>query len=101
MVLLTVVFMVMVIFMEDLCTIFSPVNAHVVRLLHSLLGIWSKVNDPIYTLFIGLMILHMIEWVTSGLINLHSFEKLDVVSHATLVSSNLLLMCLRLIFFIL
>ncbi|XP_050942459.1 uncharacterized protein LOC103490955 isoform X2 [Cucumis melo] len=66
----------------------SSVNAHVVRLLDSLLGIWSKVNGPIDTLSSGLMILHMIEWVTSGLINLHSFEKLDVFSHATLVSSK-------------
>ena len=80
--------MVMVISMQDLYTIFSLVNAHVVRLLDSLLGIWSKVNGPIYTLSIGLMILHMIEWVTSDLINLHSFEKLDVVSHATLTSSE-------------
>ncbi|TYK19457.1 uncharacterized protein E5676_scaffold443G001100 [Cucumis melo var. makuwa] len=66
----------------------SSVNAHVVRLLDSLLGIWSKVNGPIDTLSSGLMILHMIEWVTSGLINLHSFEKLDVFSHATFVSSK-------------
>ena len=56
----------------------------------SLLGIWNKVNDPIDTLSIRLMILHIIEWVISGLINLCSFEKLDVV----VILSYHLLLCL-------
>ncbi|XP_038903923.1 uncharacterized protein LOC120090375 isoform X2 [Benincasa hispida] len=66
----------------------SSVNAHVVRLLDSLLGIWGNIGGPIDTLSSGLMILHMIEWVTSGMISLHSFEKLDVFSQAILVSSK-------------
>ncbi|CAK9321676.1 unnamed protein product [Citrullus colocynthis] len=66
----------------------SSMNAHVNRLLDSLLGIWGKVGGPVDTLSSGLMILHMIEWVTSGLISLHSFEKLDVFSQAILMSSK-------------
>lgn len=66
----------------------SSVNAHVVKLLDSLLGIWGKVGGLTGTLSSGLMVLHLIEWVTSGLISLHSFEKLDVFSRATLESSK-------------
>lgn len=66
----------------------SSVNAHIVRLLDSLLGIWGKVGGPSGSVSSGLMILHLNEWVTSGLISLHSFEKLDVFSRATLESSK-------------
>lgn len=66
----------------------SSVNVHVVRLLDSLLGIWGKIGSPTGNLSTGLMILHLIEWVTSGLISLHSFKKLDLLSQAALESSK-------------
>lgn len=66
----------------------SSVSAHMIRLLDSLLGIWGKVGCPTGTVSSGLMILHLIEWVTSGLISLHSFEKLTVLSQATLETSK-------------
>lgn len=66
----------------------SSVNVHYVRILNSLLGIWGKEGGPRGSVSDGLMILHLIEWVLSGLINFHSFEKINVFAHETLETSN-------------
>jgi hypothetical protein len=46
----------------------SSVNVHYVRILNSLFGIWGKEGGPLGSVSDGLMILHLIEWVLSGLI---------------------------------
>lgn len=66
----------------------SSVDGHYVRVLDSLLGIWGKEGGPRGSVSHGLMILHLIEWVMSGLINFHSFEKIDVFGHAMLENSK-------------
>uniref|UniRef100_A0A6P4A1I2 uncharacterized protein LOC107421869 n=1 Tax=Ziziphus jujuba TaxID=326968 RepID=A0A6P4A1I2_ZIZJJ len=62
----------------------SSVSVHYSRILNSLLGIWGKEGGPPGSLSHGLMILHLMEWVTSSSINSRSVEKLNVFSHDTL-----------------
>ncbi|KAE8055194.1 hypothetical protein FH972_012052 [Carpinus fangiana] len=66
----------------------SSVNVHYVRILDSLFGIWGKEGGPRGSVSDGLMILHLIEWVLSGLINFRSFEKVNVFAHETLETSK-------------
>ncbi|XP_065639107.1 uncharacterized protein LOC112040719 isoform X1 [Quercus suber] len=56
----------------------SSVNVHYVRILDSLLGIWGKEGGPCSSITHGLMILHLVEWVLSSLINFRCFEKINV-----------------------
>ncbi|KAK9276813.1 hypothetical protein L1049_006349 [Liquidambar formosana] len=56
----------------------SSKNVYFVRLLDSLLGIWGKEDGPCGLVSHGLMVLHLIEWVMSGLINSRSIEKINV-----------------------
>lgn len=62
----------------------SSVSVHYTRILSSLLEIWGKEGGPSGSLSNGLMILHLMEWVTSSLINTHSAEKLNIFSNETL-----------------
>ncbi|KAM6545885.1 hypothetical protein CsatB_026621 [Cannabis sativa] len=62
----------------------SSVCDYYVRTLDILLGIWGKVGCPQGSLTHGLMILHLIEWVTSGLISSRSLENVNVFSHEAL-----------------
>lgn len=62
----------------------SSVSVHYARILNSLLGIWGKEGGPPGRLSHGLMILHLMEWVTSSSINSRSVEKLNVFSHEIL-----------------
>jgi hypothetical protein len=66
----------------------SSVNVHYVRILDSLFGIWGKEGGPRGSVSDGLMILHLIEWVLSGLINFRSFEKINVFAPETLETSK-------------
>lgn len=66
----------------------SSVNVHYVRILDSLLGIWGKEGGPCGSIIHGLMILHLIEWVVSSLINFRSFEKINVFARETLETSK-------------
>ncbi|CAL1360151.1 unnamed protein product [Linum trigynum] len=54
----------------------SSGNAHFVRILDSLLGIWGKEDGPPCSLPNGLMILHLVEWVIPGMMKLNSQDKL-------------------------
>ena len=66
----------------------SSVNVHYVRILDSLLGIWGKEGGPCGSITHGLMILHLIEWVLSSLINIRCFEKINVFAHEALETSR-------------
>ncbi|KAL5543233.1 hypothetical protein UlMin_010943 [Ulmus minor] len=56
----------------------SSVSSHFARILDFLLGLWNKEGGPQGSLSHGLMILHLIEWVMSGLINSRSLETITV-----------------------
>ncbi|KAK7853115.1 uncharacterized protein LOC112041109 isoform X1 [Quercus suber] len=66
----------------------SSVNVHYVRILDSLLGIWGKEGGPCGSITHGLMILHLIEWVLSSLINIRCFEKINVFALEALETSK-------------
>lgn len=53
----------------------SPVNAYTTKLMDLLFGIWEKEDAPAGGVSDGLMILHMIEWVLSSVINSRSMDK--------------------------
>ncbi|KAA8521948.1 hypothetical protein F0562_012737 [Nyssa sinensis] len=55
----------------------SSGNGHFVRILNSLFEIWDKEDGPRGSVSLGLMILHLIEWILSGFINSHSFERIN------------------------
>ena len=62
----------------------SSVSDHYVGTLDFLLGIWGKGGGPQGSISHGLMILHLIEWVMSGLINSRSLENVTVFSREAL-----------------
>ncbi|KAG2692363.1 hypothetical protein I3760_08G050400 [Carya illinoinensis] len=66
----------------------SSVNVHYVKILDFLLGIWGREGGLHGSVSHGLMILHLIEWVLSGLINVCSFEKINVFAHEALETSK-------------
>ncbi|POO03555.1 Armadillo-type fold containing protein [Trema orientale] len=66
----------------------SSVNVYYVGTLDFLLGIWGKVGGPQGSLSHGLMILHLIEWVMSYLINSRSLENLTVFSREALETTK-------------
>ncbi|KAL4610086.1 hypothetical protein ACB092_08G026900 [Castanea dentata] len=66
----------------------SSVNVHYVRILDSLLGIWGKEGGPCGSITHGLMILHLVEWVLSSLIDFRCFEKIIVFACESLEISK-------------
>ncbi|OMO50285.1 hypothetical protein CCACVL1_30535 [Corchorus capsularis] len=62
----------------------SSVDVHFVKVLDSLLGIWGKEDGPSSTVPTALMILHLVEWVVSGLLKSHAFKKIQAFSQGTL-----------------
>ncbi|OMP04028.1 hypothetical protein COLO4_10009 [Corchorus olitorius] len=62
----------------------SSVDVHFVKILDSLLGIWGKEDGPSNTVPTALMILHLVEWVVSGLIKSRAFKKIQAFSQGTL-----------------
>ncbi|KAF3968767.1 hypothetical protein CMV_007379 [Castanea mollissima] len=66
----------------------SSVNVLYVRILDSLLGIWGKEGGPCGSITHGLMILHLVEWVLSSLINFRCFEKIIVFACESLEISK-------------
>ncbi|XP_057453875.1 uncharacterized protein LOC130745567 isoform X2 [Lotus japonicus] len=57
----------------------SSVIVHSVRILDSLFGIWGKEDGPQGSVNHGLMILHLIDWVMSHLINFQFLDKVRVI----------------------
>ncbi|KAL6539175.1 hypothetical protein OROGR_011824 [Orobanche gracilis] len=56
----------------------SPVKGNFRRILDILFRIWGREGGP-FGISQGLMLLHMIEWVLSSSINLHSLDSIDDV----------------------
>ncbi|KAI4370047.1 hypothetical protein MLD38_018434 [Melastoma candidum] len=50
------------------------------RILGVLFGVWGKEDGPCGSVRCGLIILHLVEWVTAGHINSNSFEKILMFS---------------------
>ncbi|KAI6707275.1 hypothetical protein NL676_010237 [Syzygium grande] len=65
-----------------------PVNVHYDKFVSFSLGVWGSEDGPESSIPNGLMILHLIEWVISGYINSHSFEKIRVFSQIALENSE-------------
>ncbi|PQQ12910.1 uncharacterized protein Pyn_35315 [Prunus yedoensis var. nudiflora] len=55
----------------------SSVNVHFVTILDFMLSIWGKESGPQGSVSHGLMILHLMEWVMSGLSSFRSLEKIN------------------------
>lgn len=68
--------------------LFSSDNAHFVRISVSLLEIWGNEEGLLGNVSNGLMILHLMDWVFSGLIKFHSVGKMELFSREILGSSN-------------
>ncbi|CDO99315.1 unnamed protein product [Coffea canephora] len=64
----------------------SSVNAYFVSILDFFFEIWEKQDGPSVSVPYGLMILHMVEWVLSNCINLHSTDKADLFRRVMLVN---------------
>lgn len=56
----------------------SSMTLHFARILDSLVGIWGKEGGPQVNLTNGLMVLHLVEWVMSSLINSRFLEKINI-----------------------
>lgn len=61
----------------------SSVTVHCVRVLDSLFEIWGKEDGPRGSIVHGLMILHLIDWVMSNLINFQFLDKAHVFLRET------------------
>lgn len=59
----------------------SSVTVHNLTILDSLFEIWDKENGPQGSISHGLMILYLIDWVMSNLINFQFLDKIHVFSH--------------------
>ncbi|KAB2616904.1 hypothetical protein D8674_012773 [Pyrus ussuriensis x Pyrus communis] len=62
----------------------SSVNVHFVTVLDFVLSVWGKESGPPGSVCHGLMILHLMEWVMSGLSSFRSVEKVDTFSREVL-----------------
>ncbi|KAJ8756276.1 hypothetical protein K2173_025088 [Erythroxylum novogranatense] len=62
-------------------------NVHFVRILNAFLEIWGKEGGPRGSVSHGLMILHLVEWVVSGIIRSRTPEKLQTFVKVTLETS--------------
>ncbi|KAI4311694.1 hypothetical protein MLD38_036568 [Melastoma candidum] len=58
----------------------TTANACYGSILGVLFGVWDKEDGPCGSVQCGLMILHLVEWVTAGYINSNSFEKILMFS---------------------
>ncbi|WCJ19174.1 hypothetical protein M5689_001473 [Euphorbia peplus] len=66
----------------------SSVNGYYVRVMDNLLGIWGREDGPQCNILNGLMVLHLVEWVMSGIIKSHSHEKLHKFAEEILETTN-------------
>lgn len=66
----------------------SSKSVHFVTILDFILSIWGKESGPQGTVSHGLMILHLMEWVLSGLSNFRSVEKINTLSKEVLETSK-------------
>lgn len=57
----------------------STVSMYFVRILSSTFGLWEKIDCPSYSIYHGIMILHMIEWVVSNLLNSKRMDKVHLL----------------------
>lgn len=57
----------------------STVSVYFVRILNSSFGLWEKIDCPSYSIYHGIMILHMIEWVVSNLLNSKRMDKVHLL----------------------
>ncbi|KAJ7946716.1 subtilisin-like protease [Quillaja saponaria] len=61
----------------------SSLSVHYHRILDSLFGIWEKEDGPRGSVTHGLMVLYLVEWVMSNLINFHSLDKINGFARET------------------
>ncbi|KAE9620811.1 putative armadillo-like helical protein [Lupinus albus] len=61
----------------------SSVTVHYHRILNSLFEIWHKDDGPQGNIFVGLMVLHLIDWVMTNLINFQFLDKIHVFLQET------------------
>nr|XP_027190396.1 uncharacterized protein LOC101513494 isoform X2 [Cicer arietinum] len=61
----------------------SSVNVHCVRIVDSLFEIWGNDGGPQGSIAHGLMVLYLIDWVVSNLVNFGFFEKINVFGRET------------------
>ncbi|CAH2067168.1 unnamed protein product [Thlaspi arvense] len=66
----------------------SSLDAHYVRLLDFLFGIWLKEEGPCGSVTHGLMILHLIEWVVSGYMRSNYVGKMSLFANEVLETSK-------------
>ncbi|XP_050372127.1 uncharacterized protein LOC126790043 isoform X2 [Argentina anserina] len=66
----------------------SSKSVHFVRVLDFMLSIWGKECGPQGTVSHGLMVLHLMEWVLSGLSNFRAVERINVLCKEALESSK-------------
>ncbi|XP_019446733.1 PREDICTED: uncharacterized protein LOC109350062 isoform X1 [Lupinus angustifolius] len=61
----------------------SSVTVHCHRILNSLFEIWHKDDGPQGNIFLGLIVLHLFDWVMSNLINFQFLDKINVILQET------------------
>ncbi|OIV99028.1 hypothetical protein TanjilG_32287 [Lupinus angustifolius] len=61
----------------------SSVTVHYHRILNSLFEIWHKDDGPQCNIFLGLIVLHLFDWVMSNLINFQFLDKINVILQET------------------
>ncbi|XP_061990224.1 uncharacterized protein LOC133708733 [Rosa rugosa] len=66
----------------------SSKSVHFVTILDFVLSIWGKESGPQGTVSHGLMVLHLMEWVLSGLSNFRSVEKINTLCREALETSK-------------
>lgn len=66
----------------------SSKSVHFVRILNFMLSIWGKESGPQGTISHGLMVLHLMEWVLSGLSNFKAGEKINALCKEALETSK-------------
>uniref|UniRef100_A0A1J3JRS1 Obscurin-like protein 1 n=1 Tax=Noccaea caerulescens TaxID=107243 RepID=A0A1J3JRS1_NOCCA len=66
----------------------SSLDAHYLKLLDFLFGIWLKDEGPRGSITHGLMILHLIEWVMSGYMRSNNVDKMSLFANEVLETSK-------------
>ena len=66
----------------------SAVTVHYITILDLLFEIWGKKDGPQGSIFHGLMILYLIDWVMSNLVNFQFLDKIHVFLQETFGSSK-------------